>query len=1359
MKTFKKLGLGIGVLLLTLVSFFIFSSKPALAAALTKQQAQDCMNNLQFVDFAHIKCSVDGISVTFTDPDPANKGIYVSSIASAATECQNHQDVIDDGISHFNLSNAGSAVFVEVTMWYGDPACHEIGPIPDVPINTSINSPQNITTLLAGTNKPAATSLHDVTGKPLAGLSYLRLQNGAWDPNQGSDPYLFGSGVNLSNGVCSGSVLAISQGGLFAKEFHVSTSGSDFGNFSELGGVVNPNNCKVSSADFGLDESSTPRGFNIYPAVTSIIGGLTGTPCEPSQTAPPGYTCSCPTGYGIGAQSCTLQPSGGGGVVVTPPDTSACVANSHTSLEWLLCPMTTAISNGADAINSLIESQLHFNVNGNLLANGNGIHAAWSIIKDIASSLVVILLLVMVISQAFGGGPFEAYTIRKMLPKLVIAVIAMQLSWEICRWLIGLANDLGDGIKGILFLPFQGAGNMDLNSILHRLSPGWAAAFGSPIGLTTLFVGGAIVIGFLTLPATFVMIFGLFVGIFAALMVLLFRNVLVVALTLFSPLAFLAWTLSGTEGLWKIWKSNFAKLLMLFPLILTIIYTGRIFAWIVAETNRNNNGQLPGFIDVLTILIAYFGPYFIIFKAYKWGGSLLNAAGSGIANARKGIVNANAPWLKTMGERAQGNLADRWNVTENRRRELRNRIDALNEAGRNKTPEQKRRLANAEKELSNLGKPGRFGITRKAGVPLPYVAANRDWWRRAALRVGAGTPIPNERQKVETLAKAGAYREDLVKKKEALIATDYVEELDRTGDVSGSKAYIERKYGMENYEKDAQGRIRVDNLGRPVAKDKYTERAFNNWVVDTQSWMELGDEDWRMGARTGKISATEFMPGGAYDSLNRAITEGRSARVVERVAQSLGNKKDWVLGYASDPTLTTQDILLHGRRPKFDIAKTPGFLAMMNSDPQRYRLVAEKLPLLQPFHQEIGGGPKRTDFAPSVVDGSTGATVQRAGARADPSKAIAVDDYMPGGRYYAPSLNPTNDRVVATRLAQERSDRVGKLAAEDARYTRWLSNLEHPTDLGTVRAEHYNLMRDMAKGMKEYGMSAKSPQALKNILDELAQSNSMEGKSIMQRLMGGEKSARQAIDGMFGHGYLEDRLGVRVRVPTSAELELEPEMKTYFVDSILTGAIDPRTGRSRLSPAAVDYVKSLAGSSSTRRLLNKGTTGEQRQLLQELHDVALENEDLSKSFNALIDQAAKEITARADDIVIQAAAAGTRTAAEVSDIRQKAKEAADAQIADYQRMKINPTPVDTLIPDKTVMVVPHNAPAPPTALSVDRPFVQDLERTGQTTTWMESKGGARALSDADLVLMYNVLRGANQQTVKNELIRRGLMSR
>lgn len=329
-----------------------------------------------------------------------------------------------------------------------------------------------------------------------------------------------------------------------------------------------------------------------------------------------------------GAQSGQVGTNGDNG----GDDSSACVANGHTSLEWLLCPITTALGKAAEGINDIVEEQLDFETS-QFLKDDGGVHQAWAILKNIVTAALVIIMLIMVFSQAVGGGAFDAYTIKKMLPRLAIAVIAMQLSWELCIWIINLINDLGHGIKQILAAPFGGEGNLDLNSLLNHLSGFWAEA--ANVGLAAGLVSAAI-LGSVFIPGALLIAFTVALAVLVAVATLLFRNVLIIACVIFAPVALLLWVLpnQSMQRYWKFWADNFSKLLLLFPLMISIIYAGRIFAWIAGDL-----GNSAGFLDFIMVVVGFFGPYFILPKAFQWGGSVMKAGASAIATnaaVRKG---------------------------------------------------------------------------------------------------------------------------------------------------------------------------------------------------------------------------------------------------------------------------------------------------------------------------------------------------------------------------------------------------------------------------------------------------------------------------------------------------------------------------------------------------------------------------------------------------------------------------------------------------------------------------------------------------------------------------------------------------
>lgn len=334
---------------------------------------------------------------------------------------------------------------------------------------------------------------------------------------------------------------------------------------------------------------------------------------------------------------------------------NSCEGNNNFGLEWLLCGIIAQVDQMVEWMNGAVQDQLDFNVKQNL-EDPAGIKRAWSAIKNIATAVLVVLMLVMVISQALGGGPFDAYTIRKLLPRLLVAVILMQISWDLCIWLIRLANDAGNGIRDLLAAPFGGWGNLRLQDLLGGLgdaAPGATLLTGLTVGTLAVVINpfSVVLLGFVILMA-----------VFTALATLLFRVILIIAAVIFAPLALAAWILPGTEKYFKQWWTNFFKALMLFPLIVSIIVIGRIFAWIISSGGAGTVGPF----DLFAVLVGYFGPYFLLPKVFKWSGGLLGAAAGIIASnaLTKAIREKGGAEIKGYGERYQGKFGKRYSPND-----------------------------------------------------------------------------------------------------------------------------------------------------------------------------------------------------------------------------------------------------------------------------------------------------------------------------------------------------------------------------------------------------------------------------------------------------------------------------------------------------------------------------------------------------------------------------------------------------------------------------------------------------------------------------------------------------------------------
>ena len=260
-----------------------------------------------------------------------------------------------------------------------------------------------------------------------------------------------------------------------------------------------------------------------------------------------------------------------GGTGVVPPGSvtgadDACY-KSGWALSWLACPVITAAQEAANAMYGFVEDQLKFTVrqnctsdsgcNDSLGADYKSVHSAWNNFRVLVSGLVVILLLVMVISQAIGTGPFDAYTVRKMLPRLVMGVILIQISWPVFSWIVNTVDHLGVGLADIMYAPFGGSKALDLNSVMEPFKT--EGIVFSWVGIGALVVFG-VVAPFVVLGLILIVLVAIFVG----FLTLLFRKILIILALIFVPVALIAWMMpnDGLRKYWKLWWDNFIKALM-----------------------------------------------------------------------------------------------------------------------------------------------------------------------------------------------------------------------------------------------------------------------------------------------------------------------------------------------------------------------------------------------------------------------------------------------------------------------------------------------------------------------------------------------------------------------------------------------------------------------------------------------------------------------------------------------------------------------------------------------------------------------------------------------------------------------------
>ena len=303
-------------------------------------------------------------------------------------------------------------------------------------------------------------------------------------------------------------------------------------------------------------------------------------------------------------------------------------------LGWLVCPVINFMARIADAAFAMIADNFLKIEPG--LASGGEVQAAWGIMRNIANGAFIIMFLAIIISQLTGFG-ISNYGIKKMLPRLIIAAILVNLSIYICQIAVDLSNILGYGLRA--GLGGIGDGISAANSVLKSGQGGetWGG-----IALTVLAGATAAVLALAVLIGALVS--GLVVMVTIAAL-LIARKALIVILIVISPLAFVAFLLPNTEKFFSKWRSTFVGLLMVFPIV-GLLFGGGILAGSIVKAGAtdadNTVMQIVG--ELIKVL-----PLIAVWSVLKKAIDVAGAIGQHINNAggRLGGLGGSAKnWAK-----------------------------------------------------------------------------------------------------------------------------------------------------------------------------------------------------------------------------------------------------------------------------------------------------------------------------------------------------------------------------------------------------------------------------------------------------------------------------------------------------------------------------------------------------------------------------------------------------------------------------------------------------------------------------------------------------------------------------------------
>ena len=229
---------------------------------------------------------------------------------------------------------------------------------------------------------------------------------------------------------------------------------------------------------------------------------------------------------------------------------------------WFVCPVMNFVAGINDAAYSAISGFL--DIKPAILNNSNtyGAKQGWEFFRNIANAIFAVIFLWIIFSQISNVG-VSNYGIKKILPRLIIGALLVNLSYYLCQIFVDLSNILGHTLKDALE---SGAGGIGTGSE----ATGWGSAIAAAIvGGVGVIVFAALAVGIPTLIAGFFAIMTVFI-------ILVVRQAGIILLVAISPVAFAAWLLPNTEDLFKKWMKMFRGLLLVFPIISLLYGAGKL---------------------------------------------------------------------------------------------------------------------------------------------------------------------------------------------------------------------------------------------------------------------------------------------------------------------------------------------------------------------------------------------------------------------------------------------------------------------------------------------------------------------------------------------------------------------------------------------------------------------------------------------------------------------------------------------------------------------------------------------------------------------------------------------------------------
>lgn len=479
----------------------------------------------------------------------------------------------------------------------------------------------------------------------------------------------------------------------------------------------------------GLD--GLPSGVQVYQYTQTVTGPVRtakliyfdsgAVPKSAKEATYITYTLNPPNDYS--------NPSARKTITLTPAPSPESTSEGVTScavdnVGWLVCDFGGFIADAVDGIYRFLAS---FLVVEPIVGGDNSMYRLWEVMRNIANLAFIIGFMVVIYSYLVGGG-FSNYDIKKIVPRLVIAAILINVSYWICAVAVDVSNIAGASLQDLFVAIRETAVGDEKNfEVSWKEMAAYIFSGGAIAGVAFLGIAGGSVgyLAFMLIGVLITVAFALFV----ALIIMAARQAIIIVLVVLAPIAFAAYVLPNTEKYFEKWRSIFFTMLLLFP-IFSLLFGGSQLASAVIVQNADNMAvMLFGMaIQVIPLIIT---PLLIQFS-----GGLIGRIAGIVNSSQKGLFDRSKGWTQKQADYQKDRNLARGNNKYNRLNYARRGGQAMSRMGKNQEDRQKNYQTRAENMRHRTKAYDKIDTERRSGeAEHKYIEAHHDqaWKERFSI--------------------------------------------------------------------------------------------------------------------------------------------------------------------------------------------------------------------------------------------------------------------------------------------------------------------------------------------------------------------------------------------------------------------------------------------------------------------------------------------------------------------------------------------------------------------------------------------------------------------------------------------------